>query len=101
MRLPVLSYKACVVDEHCHIELLHCHVMQYLVVGSLHKSRIYRKKRFEASRGKSGAEGHRMAFRYAYVKKSFGIFFGKAFKSYALRHSCGNRNHSFILAEIE
>src|SRR5262249_5538785 len=70
MRRTICAYNACAIQRESHIEMLHAHVVIYLVKSALKERRIDRSNRFQPLCGHSGAESNAVFFGNSDIKGS-------------------------------
>ena len=97
MGISIVTDQPAPVHTQLYRELLHTHIMEDLVIGPLHKGRIYGSYGLYPFRSQTGRKSYRMLFRNTYIEKTFRKFTGKRRYPGSVRHGSCNRNNRFIL----
>ena len=92
----VLSDKSGAIDAEHHRQRRYRHIMDYLVVGTLQKRRVYRHKRTHARFGETAGKRHGMPLRYPHVKRALRIDSLKLAYRCARRHGGGDAHYPAV-----
>ena len=97
VRHPVLAHQAAPVETHHHRKILNRNVVDHIVVGPLHETRINVAEGNHACRGQSGRKGHGMPFGDAHVETAAGHLAQQNVHRTARRHG-GRDAHDALVA---
>src|SRR5690554_6292387 len=74
------------VEAHDHLQLLQCHVVDYLVIGTQHEGRVDVAEGNHPLCGHAGGEGYRMCFGDAHIESPFRHLFHQVYHGTTGRH---------------